>query len=182
MDPTAESTCTSTTASTRKRNYTVAFKLKVVEYTQDHSKRETSKMFGIDRKRVQDWCKQKEDLCGAGRSAKRLKGGGAKPLFTPIEEQLVQFIRSKREEKKRVTRKSLKEAAVKLHRAAGNYSFSGSDGWLGRFMARNRISLRRRTTGELIILFALLMYVMFNACAYYIQFLNIYLLIWCQEL
>ena len=36
MDPTAESTCTSTSASTRKRNDTVAFKLKVVEYTQDH--------------------------------------------------------------------------------------------------------------------------------------------------
>ena len=27
MDPTAESTCTSTTASTRNRNYTVAFRL-----------------------------------------------------------------------------------------------------------------------------------------------------------
>ena len=80
-----------------KRSYTAAFKLKVVEHAEKKSKNDASKVFSVDRKRVQDWCKQKEDLMTAGRSTKRLCGGGRKPLSGAMESQLVLFIRSKRE-------------------------------------------------------------------------------------
>ena len=50
------------TVNRRKRSYTAAFKLKVVEHAEKKSKNDASKVFLVDRKRVQDWCKQKEDL------------------------------------------------------------------------------------------------------------------------
>ena len=56
------------TVNRRKRSYTAAFKLKVVEHAEKKSKNDASKVFLVDRKRVQDWCKQKEDLMTTGRS------------------------------------------------------------------------------------------------------------------
>ena len=40
----------------------------------------------------------------------------------------------------------LKLEAIRLHRADGNEEFKASEGWLYRFMQRNKISLRRKTT------------------------------------
>ena len=37
---------------------------------------------------------------------------------------------------------------MKLHREAGNETFVASDGWLSKFMKRNKVSLRRKTTGK----------------------------------
>ncbi len=85
-----------------KRSYTAAFKLKVVEHAKKKSKNDASKVFSVDRKRVQEWCKQKDDLMATGRSAKRLSGGGRKPMSQPMEIQLVEYIRSKREIRLRV--------------------------------------------------------------------------------
>ena len=135
----------------RKRSYTVAFKLKVVDYAEKHSKRETSQVFCIDRKRVQEWCKQKEDLAIVGKNSKtvkRLGGGGRRPLSVSIENQLVDYLRTKRTERRRVTRKAIAREAVKLHREAGNETFVASDGRLAKFMKRNKVSLRRKTTSK----------------------------------
>ncbi len=41
-----------------KRSYTAAFKLKVVEHAKKKSKNDASKVFSVDRKIVQEWCKQ----------------------------------------------------------------------------------------------------------------------------
>ena len=137
----------------RKRSYTVAFKLGVAEYAEKHSKRETSQVFCVDRKRVQEWCKQKEDLSKTSKAVKRLGGGGGrKPLSAPIENQLVDFLAAKRQDRRRVTRKAIAREAIRLHREAGNETFVASDGWLAKFMRRNKISLRRRTTGTKITL------------------------------
>ena len=42
--------------------YTTAFKLKVVQFAEDTNKSEASERFKVYRKRVQVWCKQKEEL------------------------------------------------------------------------------------------------------------------------
>ena len=130
----------------KKRSYDAAFKLKVVAHAEKTSKNNASKTFQVDRRRVVEWCQQKEQLGGIGRSAKRLCGAGRKPLSRSIEDQLVEYIRNKRSDKLRVTRKMLKLEAIRLHRADGNEEFKGSEGWLYRFMQRNKISLRRKTT------------------------------------
>ena len=101
---------------------------------------------------MQEWCKQKEDLSKTSKAVKRLGGGGRKPLSAPIENQLVDFLAAKRQDRRRVTRKAIAREAIRLHREVGNETFVASDGWLAKFMRRNKISLRRRTTGTKITL------------------------------
>ena len=42
--------------------YTTAFKLKVAQFVEDTNKSQASKRFKVHGKRVQVWCKQKEEL------------------------------------------------------------------------------------------------------------------------
>ena len=133
-------------AKKNKRSYEAEFKLKVVKHAEKFSKNNASKVFQVDRRRVIDWCRQKEQLAGSGRSSKRLCGGGRKALSTPIENKLVELIRTKRQEKLRVTRKMVCLEAIKLHRQEGNEDFKASQGWLFNFMKRHKIGLRRKTT------------------------------------
>ncbi len=130
----------------RRRSYEAEFKLKVVNHAENFSKNNASKLFCVDRRRVIDWCKQKEQLAGSGGSSKRLPGGGRKALSTQIEDKLVEILRTKRKEKMRVTRKITCLEAIKLHRQEGNEDFKASQGWLFNFMKRNKISLKRKTT------------------------------------
>ena len=134
------------TSSGKKRSYTTAFKMQVVEHAEKHSKNGASRVFSVHRKCVQQWCKAKEDLQAAGRFTRRLPGGGRKPLSTCIETQLVTWLQGKRSLRLRVTRKMVCQEAIKLHRQQGNTVFVASRGWLTRFMERQKISLRRRTT------------------------------------
>ena len=83
----------------KKRSYDATFKLKVIAHAEKTSKNNVRKTFQVDRQRVVEWCQQKEQLSGIGRSAKRLWGAGRKPLSRSIEDQLVEYIRNKRSEK-----------------------------------------------------------------------------------
>ena len=61
-----------------RSSYTASFKLKVVKFAEENNKMKASKQFGVHRKRVQEWCKQKEELQKVPRNAKVLKGRGRK--------------------------------------------------------------------------------------------------------
>ena len=54
----------------------------------------------------------------------------------------------RREDKQRVTRKMVMIEARRLHvsHPGGDPEFAASSGWLGRFMVRNNIIMRSRTT------------------------------------
>ena len=45
-----------------KKSYTVSFKLKVIERAEKEGKKGTAKHFGVDRRRVQEWVRQKDGL------------------------------------------------------------------------------------------------------------------------
>ncbi|CAG8790819.1 3852_t:CDS:1, partial [Gigaspora rosea] len=46
----------------KNRSYTIAFKLEVIKYAEDSSNHRAAKFYNVDRKRVQEWRKQKEKL------------------------------------------------------------------------------------------------------------------------
>ena len=46
----------------KNRSYTIAFKLEVIKYTEDTSNHCAAIFYNIDRKRVQEWRKQKKKL------------------------------------------------------------------------------------------------------------------------
>ena len=67
-------------------------------------------------------------------------------LSRSIEDLLVEYIRNKRSDKLRVTREMLELEAIRLHRADGKEELKASEGWMYRFMQRNKMGLRRKTT------------------------------------
>ncbi|CAG8766470.1 1329_t:CDS:2, partial [Gigaspora rosea] len=48
--------------SSTKRSYTIAFKLDVIKYAEETSNRGASLYFKVDRRRIQEWRKQKEEF------------------------------------------------------------------------------------------------------------------------
>ncbi|CAG8738282.1 12276_t:CDS:2, partial [Gigaspora rosea] len=89
-----------------KRSYTVAFKLEVISYVETISNRGTALYYKIDRKRVQEWHKQKKELENIKENkhlnvnqVRVLKGRGQKVIHPALKEELLKFIKERREEK-----------------------------------------------------------------------------------
>ena len=98
----------------RKRNYTVAFKLQVVESAERTTNRETGRIFGVDEKRVREWKLQKQRLKETNSAKKRLIGGGVKPKYPELEEALAAYIEEMRSRNLRVTTKAVQRKALEL--------------------------------------------------------------------
>lgn len=130
--------------STRK-SYNAAFKLKVVAVAEENGKHQAAKLFNVHRKRVQEWCKSKEHLQSAKKSEKRKSGAGRPVRYTDIEEKLISWFQERRSAGIRVTGKSLKHEALRLHKLNGSQSFKASQGWFTKFKKRHDISFRRTT-------------------------------------
>ncbi len=64
-----------------KRSFTTEFKLECVEHAErTKNKTKTAKLFNVNRRRVQEWCTQKERLMSVPRQQKRLSGGGRRQI------------------------------------------------------------------------------------------------------
>lgn len=125
-----------------KKNYDASFKIAAVEFAENNSNRSTGKRFGVDEKQVREWRKQREELLKLPPSKKRLSGGGRKPAFPDLEDQLVAWIETQRANEMRITRSDIQIKAVKLYEAAGAaLQFSASQGWLEKFFRRRHICL-----------------------------------------
>ena len=87
-----------------------------------------------------------------GKQRSKLSGGGRKPLSMKLEETLIEWIDSRRASGLRVSCKLIMKKAEITYRSikAGNNEdseeFKASRGWLTRFMKRNGLSLRRKTS------------------------------------
>lgn len=131
--------------SSSKRSFTASFKLKVVELAEQKGKHLAAKTFNVHRKRVQEWCKQKVRLQMAPKSEKRKPGAGRPLRYPDVDTQLMRWFDERRECGVRVTGKSLRHQALRLHRENGNQSFKASNGWYRRFKKRHQIVFRRTT-------------------------------------
>lgn len=134
---TSPSTITRPRRSRVKKYYTLDFKLECVAHAESTSKCAAARHFDVDRRRVQDWCSQKEKL----QQLRLAAAGPKKPKDSDIEKQLVRWVRKKLAAGKSLTRRMVGEEAVKLYRENGNTTFSASIGWVAKFMIRNEISL-----------------------------------------
>jgi hypothetical protein len=124
------------------KSYSAKFKLKVVGFAiSQKSKKAAAREFRVDRRRVQEWCKQKDRLEKICKSRKRLPGGGRKVPYADIEVKLLRWMQERREEGVRVTGKALKREGLRLHSIFGNQDFKASHGWFCNFKRRNGISL-----------------------------------------
>jgi hypothetical protein len=129
----------------QKKTYTNAFKLKVIDVAEVKGKHHAAKLFGVDRKRVREWCQLKNTLINAPKSQKRAPGAGRPIKYKDIENSLLQWFQDRRAAGVRVTGKSLKYEAMRLHKLNGNQSFKASQGWFAKFKKRHDITFRRTT-------------------------------------
>ena len=133
----------------RLHSYDFNFKLKVINYAKEHGNHKAAKVYAVDRKRVREWRKIEESLKEMASkmsvTRKRRSCAGRKINFPHIEQELIQWLKARRESGVRVTGKSLKQEAIRQHRLQGNQSFKASCSWLRKFMKRHQISFRRAT-------------------------------------
>ena len=135
----------STSTGGKRKTYNAKFKLSVVQVAEDKGKRHAAKLFNVHRRRVQEWCQQKELLEKAPKSQVNKKGAGRPLKYPDIERELVDWFEKRRQARVRVTGKALKREALRLHEENGNQSFKGSAGWFRRFCKRHNIAFRRST-------------------------------------
>lgn len=135
-------------AARKNKSYTVTFKLEVIRAAKATSRRAAAKKYRLDPKRVREWLAGEDKLLLAPRTRRRLEGAGRQPLNEAIDEAIFQWIRQLREARQRVTRKMVMLEAKRLHSVQpdGDPQFLASEGWMRGFMARKKITLRRRTT------------------------------------
>jgi hypothetical protein len=131
----------------KNRSYTIAFKLEVVAYAEDTSNRHAATFYKIDRKRVQEWKKQKTKLQTIinKNEARVLEGRGHKAMYPALEEELLDYIKKKREEKSAVTTFMIRKKAEELGRTHGLEDAQFSRGWVVRFKNRHKLVERTRT-------------------------------------
>ena len=71
--------------------YPLNFKLKIVKFTKEKAKNFASKLFNLNQKRVQEWCKSKMTLKNMAKFQKRAPGVGRPLKYRDIEERLNNF-------------------------------------------------------------------------------------------
>ncbi|CAG8799531.1 21531_t:CDS:1, partial [Gigaspora rosea] len=93
-----------------KRSFTVMFKLEVISYAKNTLNRKASLYYNVNRRRIQEWRKQKEEFEKIKNSkglnieqVRVLEGRGRKAAQPTLEKELLEYIKKRREEKGVVT-------------------------------------------------------------------------------
>ena len=141
----------------KRKKHSLAVKKESIPYAETHGNQPASRQFQVHEKRVREWPGNKATIEGLittkkGKERSRLTGGGRKPLSTELEEVLLGWIESRRSRGLCVSRKlTMKKAEIiygDLTKDMENVDedFKASRGWLEKFMKRNGLSLRRKTS------------------------------------
>jgi hypothetical protein len=142
------------TETTAKRQcYSLTFKLAVIKSAKATSNVAAARTHKVDESMVRRWRRQEVRLIaaekaktyrGGGRS--RLSGGGRSVKFENLEDLLFQWIVAERQQRRRVTRKTVKAKAKLLHaELALPESFEASSGWCANFFQRYNLATRIKT-------------------------------------
>uniref|UniRef100_A0A023GJZ4 Putative tigger transposase n=1 Tax=Amblyomma triste TaxID=251400 RepID=A0A023GJZ4_AMBTT len=131
----------------RYASYTAAFKLKAVDYALEHGNRAAGRHFGVDEMRIRYWKKQREKLMATNKTRRAFRGPKT-GKFPRVEEAVLEYVRDLRKDGCAVSLEMIQTQARTTARKLGIAAkdFRASSGWTTRFMRRNGLSLRRRTS------------------------------------
>jgi transposase-like protein len=130
-----------------RRQFTLAFKLKVIKHYEDSkSFSRTSKEFIIDRKTLRSWVASKEQIKKTNLKSKRTKReyNGSRTVYPEMERQVYSWLIENRIKGVCVGSREIKLKALSLMK--DTKLFVASPGWLASFLIRHKILLRRITT------------------------------------
>ena len=132
-----------------KQMYSSSQKARVTEYSRFHGARAAARHFNIHHRCTQRWLKEELDKKKLKKKPVRKfkKGQGRKVSYSmDIEEELVAWILKKREESNlAVSTKMIRVKALSLIKPLLP-NFKASDGWLRKFLVRNNLVLRAKTS------------------------------------
>lgn len=144
---------TSTVASMNRASYTVDFKLSVVDWVESggRSLREASKQFGVDRKCIRHWVKERAVLGSArvqqGPQTRKLHGGRC-PRSQDLDRLVLGFMMELRGRGLTVTDQELKQKALELSQLLDLKNFKASPSWLKGWKYRNGLADRTPVEGS----------------------------------
>ena len=105
-----------------------------------------AKQFKLSPSTVSSWWYSREGVLSASASdldCQRLIGAGINGMILDYDDELVEAILYLRNAKEWVTRKTVKDIAMGISERENIEDFKASDGWLTKFMERNKFSLER---------------------------------------
>lgn len=134
--------------NTKRQSYTTAEKLKVIQFAEQHGNRSAQRQFGIAESNIRLWRRSKENLEKMPRLQRANRG--RKAAWPRLEQDLMAWITEKRNNGLAILPAMIRLKAMELSKhpqydiAAGE--FKASNHWCQRFMKRNGLSLRQKTT------------------------------------
>lgn len=119
---------------------------KVVAYAEQNGKRAAGRNSDVNDRCVHRWCDQKEELAATNRTRKAFCGKPCK--FPTLENELMKYVPYIRNDGYTLSTEMLriKALAIACHMNISLMDFKASEGWLRRFMKRQQLGIRRRTT------------------------------------
>ena len=144
----------------KKRNsYDLMTKLEAVAYAELKGKRPAARKFGVEVKRIREWCSKKTELTykastADGQKRKRLDGAGRKPLYEELEGVILEWFHGMKEKKEHISMKTIGKKAESVWQSykrpeqavdtEGNnpLEFKASNAWVSSFMKRHGLSLK----------------------------------------
>ena len=139
-------------AGKKVSSYSTEYKLEAIKFAEESkSISRAAKKFNVDHKRICEWQSTKAKLLAVDNKRKRLEGGGRKPFDVGLEDELLEWVHEQRSSGLCVSRKMISHKALAIHEqkckaAQLSPSFIASNSWVQKFMGRNGLSARRRTT------------------------------------
>ena len=134
--------------STKRQSYTVSDKLRIIQFAEQNGNRAAEREFGVSESNVRLWRKSKENL----EKMPRLKRAnrGKKAAWPELEIDLLAWITEKRNNGLAILPSLVRLKALELAKDE-KYNipegqFKAGNHWCQRFMKRNALSLRQKTT------------------------------------
>lgn len=128
----------------KRKSYTADFKLTVIAYASERSNRASAHEFSVDEKSAREWRKEKNVL--ENMNPRKRARRGPKARWPHLENDLKEWIIVQRENNRAVSTVAIKMKAKLLAAEKNIDDFKGGINWVFKFMKRNQLSVRTRTT------------------------------------
>jgi hypothetical protein len=120
-----------------RRSYKTPVKQRVLALSESLGPHKAAEKLGIHVNNINRWKIQ---------GASRKKGSGRKIVYPDLEEDLIKYLRTMRERRSPVTAKKLTSKGRQMAKEKNYTTIKFSHGWLQKFMHRNHLSVRQRSS------------------------------------